>query len=90
MSLPKNWSAIKRRWRNQNPPDANGFYECWICRQPVHMSAVSLDHVAPTSLYPEYAKNLSNLRPSHKFCNDQRTTPTYAKITRHVKRKASR
>lgn len=76
---------LRKKWIANNPPDENGNYECWLCKQPVHIDKVTIDHVAPVHLYPEYAKNLSNLKPSHEFCNQQRAVPKEAKLTRHVR-----
>lgn len=70
------WSAIRKRWKAKYLPDDNGNYECAICHQPVHISVVSLDHIAPVELYPEYAKELSNLQPTHTFCNQERAFST--------------
>lgn len=79
-NMPNNWSQVKKRWREKNPPDADGNYICWLCKQPVHESKMTLDHVATLELYPEYAKDLSNLRPSHNFCNEQRGQPKHSQL----------
>lgn len=71
-NLPNNFSTIKKKWKEKNKPDEHGYYICWICKQKVHTSKVSLDHVWPVAQYPEYARELSNLEPSHVFCNQQR------------------
>lgn len=73
----KGWTSVKRKWLEKNPPDKNGNYECWLCHNPVPANKVSLDHVASVELYPEYAKELSNLRPTHEFCNQERA---YSKL----------
>lgn len=75
LNHPKNWTQIKTKWREKNPPNKDGYYTCWICGKPVHMDKVSFDHVAPVAQYPEYAKDLSNIKPSHGFCNEQRSVP---------------
>jgi 5-methylcytosine-specific restriction endonuclease McrA len=66
------WGKVRKKWRGKNPPDENGYYTCAICKKPVHEDKLSLDHIAPAALYPEYAKELSNLRPTHTFCNQER------------------
>lgn len=71
------WKEVRKKWFARNPPDENGNYECAICHHPVHKDHVSLDHIATVELYPEYAKELSNLRPTHEFCNQERA---YSKV----------
>lgn len=71
-NLPGNWSSIKKEWKQKNPPDEHGYYTCWICKQPVHISTVTLDHVFPAGQYPELAHRLDNLEPAHGVCNQVR------------------
>lgn len=71
--------SAKKKWREANKP-VDGFYICWLCEQPVAEDKVSLDHVAPLHLYPEYATNISNLKPSHKHCNQQRGQEAKARL----------
>lgn len=71
-NLPSNWSSIKKKWKQKNEPNDEGYYVCWVCKQPVHLSTMTLDHVFPLAQYPEYAAELSNLEPSHEFCNQHR------------------
>lgn len=84
---PGNWNHTKKKWKALNLPDADGYYECWICHKPVHLSIVSLDHVAPVEQYPEYAHELSNLRPSHTYCNGARVKGFMKKINRKIHRR---
>lgn len=80
-NLPKFWSKIKKRWKAQNPPDADGNYICWLCTKPVSAELMTLDHVAPLEQYPEYAKELSNLRPAHRWCNEERARGNHGTLT---------
>lgn len=73
-NLPINWGYYKKKWKKQNPPDKDGNYQCWLCPRKVHKSIVTIDHVAPLELYPEYAKEMSNLRPAHRWCNEERAS----------------
>lgn len=77
-----NMSETKKLWRKKNPPDADGNYICWICTKLVAASIMTLDHVASVEEWPEYAKDLSNLRPSHRFCNEERAAKRLAKLRR--------
>jgi 5-methylcytosine-specific restriction endonuclease McrA len=90
LNTPKNFKIVKKQWLKANPPDRDGNYMCWICNRPVLADKVSLDHVAPVELYPEYAKELSNLRPSHEFCNQQRAVPVHSKIVSRFGRHKNR
>lgn len=74
------WKAVRQKWFARNPPDKDGNYECSICHQPVHKDKVSLDHIAPLELYPEYAKELSNLRPTNVFCNGERADSSLKRL----------
>lgn len=65
-NLPANWTYYKKKWKRLNPPDADGNYQCWLCPQQVHKDVMTLDHVASLELYPEYATELSNLKPAHR------------------------
>ena len=72
----KGWKEVRKKWLAKNPPDKDGNYICALCKHPVHESIVSLDHIASVELYPEYAKELSNLQPTHTFCNQERAFST--------------
>jgi 5-methylcytosine-specific restriction endonuclease McrA len=90
-NMPTGWSRVKAKWRERNLPDKDGNYVCWICKQPVHNSVVTIDHVAPLELYPEYARDLSNLKPSHRWCNEERGRPGHTKLLkRYGRRKVGR
>lgn len=75
-----NMSSLKKKWKSKNPPDENGNYICWICKQAVHTSVVSMDHVATVEEWPEYKNDLSNLRPSHAFCNHERANKQLSRL----------
>lgn len=79
-NMPNTWSNVKKAWRKANPPDAEGFYICWICKHELHESKLTLDHVAPLEQYPEFAKELSNLRPAHAWCNQERARNKYTSL----------
>lgn len=76
---PNNMSTLKKQWKKKYPAD-NGFYICWICKQPVADDKVSVDHVLPVADYPEYAKELSNMRPAHQWCNEERHAKSLEKF----------
>lgn len=75
-------NVFRKQWKKDNPPDKDGNYECWICKQPVTAEKMTIDHVAPVSQYPEYARDPSNIRPAHRFCNEQRSVTPLARTIR--------
>lgn len=53
---------------------------CWLCGQPIDYrapqgdpNAFEGDHVIPSSVDPELADDVDNLRPSHASCNRARS-----------------
>ena len=66
------WQETRREWLRKNPPDKDGNYTCAICKSPVHKDKVSLDHIISKSLYPELRYDLTNLQPTHDFCNQEK------------------
>ena len=67
--MPNPRTVIRRRWIAANPPDKHGYWICALCKQKVHISVMTIDHIYPQSLYPELKNDLTNLQPTHKFCN---------------------
>lgn len=65
------WKNTKKKWHTANPA-VNGEYICWRCNSPVSAELVTLDHIADWALYPEYRYELSNLKPAHQFCNNEK------------------
>ncbi len=73
------WQRTKIKWFAVNPP-IEGYYLCWLCNQLMKPEKVTLDHVADWATYPEYRYELSNLRPAHQFCNNERTSKQLDKL----------
>lgn len=80
-NVPNNWGQTKKAWKKKNPPDKDGNYQCWLCPHKVSADKVTLDHVAPLEQYPEYGKELSNLRPAHAWCNEERARGNHNSLT---------
>lgn len=80
--LHSGMTDMKKRWRVRYPPDEHGYYECWICKKPVGVEVMTLDHVLTVEEWPEYRKQLSNLRPAHRFCNEERAAQRLIKLRR--------
>lgn len=63
----------KEQWVHDHPPDENGYYTCHLCKKPVHVSVMKLDHVLPKGSTPKViAEADDNLKPSHTICNNEK------------------
>lgn len=63
----------RRQWIKDHPPDENGNYVCYICKLPVHVSVMKLDHVLPKGSTPKaIAEADINLAPTHQRCNNEK------------------
>lgn len=66
------FKRVRRIWLQKNPPTFEGYYQCALCPQMVHISEVTLDHIVTRSHAPHLAYELSNLQPAHLLCNTAR------------------
>ena len=80
------WKRTRQKWKDKNKPDENGYYICAICKQKVHISKLSLDHIISKSLYPELEFDITNLQPTHAFCNKEKGTGDPGTGTRMIHR----
>ena len=63
----------KEQWIRDYPPDKDGDYVCHLCKKPVHISVMKLEHVLPKGSTPKaIAETDDNLKPSHKSCNEEK------------------
>lgn len=64
------WLARRRKWLNDHPPNHQGYYVCYLCRQWVHKDEVTIDHVQGRGRTPKAAADSDeNLKPAHGLCN---------------------
>jgi len=63
-----------------NPPNHQGYYECYICLKWVDYTEVTLDHVIPRSRAPHLRYDLDNLRPCCGTCNSNKGSKTLDKL----------
>lgn len=68
------WEATKKLWFELNPPDHAGYYycqlkPCFFPGVPMTKSECRLDHIKPKGKFPLLKYVLSNLRPTHDYCN---------------------
>lgn len=66
------WYKVRKLWLKLNPPTHEGYYQCALCPEMVHVSEVTLDHILTRSQAPQLVYKLSNLQPAHWLCNTAR------------------
>lgn len=63
----------RQRWIAENPSNHEGAWVCYICQQWVYEGDMELDHVEPkSSTSAEVSDSDENLRPTHKWCNQEK------------------
>ena len=70
INVMSDWDKTRRRWREMNPPNHQGYYICGICGQWVNEKEMEVDHIKPrggSSLNLKH--DLNNLQPAHAKCN---------------------
>lgn len=70
----KQWFITRATWIRKNPPDADGYWYCYLqihewCPVKLTLGTLTLDHVISRSHDPKLRFNLQNLKPSCKYCN---------------------
>lgn len=63
------WLAFRKKWLLDNPPNHEGYYECYICGRWILAKEVTLDHILPRSRRPDLVLDYSNIRPCCASCN---------------------
>lgn len=63
------WMVVRNRWFKQNPPNHEGYYQCYICDRMIPAPEITLDHVKPRSGSPDLRYNMSNIKPCCSSCN---------------------
>ena len=67
--------ACARRWYEDNPPDENGEWPCYLnglsqkCLGSINKATIKLEHVIPKVKAPELRFEPTNLKASDEFCN---------------------
>ena len=64
------WNKTRRKWRELNPPNHQGYWICGICGQWVNESEMEVDHIKPRGGTTRHLRSdHSNLQPAHRRCN---------------------
>lgn len=71
--ISKEWRKIRNDWIQNNPPNHQGAWVCYLCGAWVYKEDMELDHVEPRgSLSTHVANNPDNLSPTHRWCNREK------------------
>lgn len=73
----KAWLSFRRKWFKDNPPNHEGYYECYLCGRWVLQNEVELDHVKSRSRHPELVFDEDNIRPVCHTCNVKKGSKNY-------------
>lgn len=66
--------ATSRAWFEQNPPDSNGNWQCYLqispdCPRILNRSTITLEHVKSKVRYPALKFDVNNLKAACSPCN---------------------
>ena len=80
-------TTTSTRWFNNNPPDKNGFYHCYLQISPYCLHRLTnkqtlMEHVYPKLKYPALRYEPLNLLPSCEMCNKLKGSNTIAALHR--------
>lgn len=68
----RKWLVFKTNWFKHNPPNHEGYYECYYCHRWFTKEDITLDHVIPRSAAPELRYAESNIVPACWPCNSKK------------------
>lgn len=74
------WKKTRTEWFSENPPNANGYYKCYICRRYLLPEQTTLDHLKSRSRRPDLRFDKSNLRPCCWECNTEKGSKNYEDV----------
>lgn len=69
----------RRVWFQENPPNDEGYYVCYLCGRWLIPAETTLDHVVPRSHAPELRLEPSNLAPCCYVCNSKKGSKSLEK-----------
>lgn len=67
--------AVTLEWIEANPPDAYGYWKCYLnispnCYRKVDIGELNIEHVESKARHPEQKYNVQNLRAACSPCNE--------------------
>lgn len=67
------WIEARKLWVKNNPPDANGYWYCYLklpgCHVRMKYEELTVDHIKSRTRAPEQRYEQSNLAPACANCN---------------------
>lgn len=77
--------STRRAWFENNPPDENGNYTCYLqisqmCPRTLSKQLLTLEHVQPRSKAPELKYSTDNIRPACTWCNKLKGSRTLEQL----------
>lgn len=90
----KQWFITRATWIRKNPPDANGYWYCYLRIHPwcpVKLTAdkdlvnkdvgfLTIDHVVARTRDPSIKFNLANLKPACGYCNEMKGSKSVEQV----------
>lgn len=63
------WQKVRSDFLAANPPNHEGYYTCYLCRQWIPAEEITVDHVVPRSRAPNLRYDFSNFAFCCGSCN---------------------
>lgn len=72
--IGKQWLDDRQEWITNNPPNHQGYWECYLRLSPeclgfIGIDQLTLDHVAGRGRNPDKRRDQANFKPACVFCN---------------------
>lgn len=61
-----------REWREENPPNHEGYYICYLCGRWILAELMNLEHPDSKARHPEFRFVKGKLRPACGECNEDK------------------
>lgn len=73
----KQWFVTRATWIRKNPPDADGYWYCYLrihpwCPYKLTLDTLTIDHVVARTRDPSQRFTQDNLKPACKYCNEMK------------------
>ena len=81
------WIDAKFGWFEQNSPDKDGFWDCYLqiaesCLKRVDRRTLNLEHVKAKVRHPDLKYDIYNIRPACRPCNKLKGSQDLDEINR--------
>lgn len=81
------WIDTKVGWFEQNPPDKDGYWDCYLqiaesCQRRVDRRTLNLEHAKSKARRPDLRYDITNIRPACRPCNKLKGSENLEDIAR--------